>query len=73
MSNRDNFYTSTTVNFGKQRQPIELLVDTGSSWTWTYSDDCSADSTSAICQTTKGDFHHVDSETFTRTDKTKFI
>ena len=64
----------TTINFGSERQHQELLVDTGSSWTWAYADRCSADEADlAECKATKNLFHPVDSDTFHSTGETKYI
>lgn len=38
-----NAYFVSKFYFGSQRQPIYLAVDTGSSWTWTMTDDCKVD------------------------------
>ena len=62
-----------TLDFGSERQPQELLVDTGSSWTWTYADNCMADSIHPACRKTKKAFHAVESETFQATGDVKFI
>ena len=48
-------------------------MDTGSSWTWTLADNCSADSNLLRCIYTKRFFHPVDSETFKATGDVKFI
>ena len=48
-------------------------MDTGSSWTWTFADNCSADSNQWSCRFTKSFFHVVDSETFQATNDVKFI
>ena len=73
MSNHGNFYMSTTLNFGSERQPQEVLVDTGSSWLWTYGDNCPADSSRDICSHSKNVFHPMESKTFETTGQTKYI
>ena len=45
---------------------MELLVDTGSAWTWVPGDHCYSNATRAECQSTKQNFHPLDSETFER-------
>jgi hypothetical protein len=35
-----NSIFTTLLDFGSQRQPLEVIVDTGSSWVWAYADDC---------------------------------
>ena len=36
----NNFF-ETELLVGSEKQPIQFVVDTGSSWTWTTSDKCS--------------------------------
>ena len=61
------------LQFGSERQPQEVLVDTGSSWLWTYGDHCPEDSPLLSCQKTKTTFHPMESHSFEPTGKTKYI
>jgi hypothetical protein len=69
----DNFsegsFFNTEIGFGSQRQVVNLLVDTGSSWTWTSVDDC--DPTIEKC--TQKAFHAQASDSFVLTDTFKSI
>jgi len=33
-------YYETEIKLGSKKQPIHLLIDTGSHWTWIASDEC---------------------------------
>ena len=35
-----NMFFQTQLKFGSTQQPINLIIDTGSSWTWTLIDEC---------------------------------
>ena len=41
----NNFF-ETQIEIGSRRQPLMLVVDTGSSWTWIAFDKCKTDSVS---------------------------
>ena len=73
MTNYNNYYMEAIVNFGAQRQPQRLLVDTGSSWTWTMADNCSNDSKLAKCRETTEVFHPRESESFQALGEKKYI
>lgn len=64
MNNYNNYFMSVIVNLGSERQPQELHIDTGSSWTWTYADNCPAYSSLTSCANTRNVFHPIDSDTF---------
>ena len=73
MTNYNNYYMEAVFNFGAQRQPQRLLVDTGSSWTWTLADNCPVDSKIASCLETKKVFHPRGSESFQALGEKKYI
>jgi hypothetical protein len=56
---------TTLIDYGSERQPLEIIVDTGSSWLWAYADDC--DPNTETCPQ-KNIFHTGGSTTFRKTD-----
>jgi len=40
LQNMYNFQYMGTFYFGQDRQPLKLLLDTGSSWTWVAGEEC---------------------------------
>ena len=66
-------YSSAVLRIGSERQPAELLVDTGSSWTWTFADACEIDDMDPECWATRNDFHPASSTTFKRLNDTHHI
>jgi hypothetical protein len=62
------FFT-TEIRFGSEKQVVNLLVDTGSSWIWTSVDEC--DPTLETCTQTA--FHPQASSTYELTDTYKKI
>jgi hypothetical protein len=63
VENNDNYQYSISVYVGEHRQQVELIIDTGSSWTWLMADDCPA----WQCKGTRYDQYQ--SETFKETTK----
>ena len=33
-------FFQTTLLFGSKQEPMNMILDTGASWTWVYADDC---------------------------------
>ncbi len=52
-----------------------MIVDTGSSWLWTESDDCKSDDHlfEDSCSTTIEAFHKIESDSYQNTNEQKFI
>ena len=74
MTNKKNYYTYAQLNFGEQYQPIKVNVDTGSSWIWTYADECTPQQQiyDLRCKASNS-FHTKNSSTIQYTGDTKFI
>lgn len=40
VDNQQNYQYSISVYVGSRYQKLDLIIDTGSSWTWLIADDC---------------------------------
>ena len=63
-------FIETAFKFGSEQQKLNLIIDTGSSWTWVKADKC-ADIDD--CPNDGGAFHYLLSDTFVSTDQNKKI
>ena len=64
-----NIYFETVMKFGTEEQPLNLVVDTGSSWTWVLTDQC-VDIDDCVDHNS---FHYLMSDTFSTSTDTKKI
>jgi len=60
-------YFQAQFDFGSKKQPMSLLVDTGSSWTWVATDKCKSTPTEKCDDTHL--YHHRDSVTYKEAGK----
>ena len=73
MENYDTYWYSSEFWMGTPPQRRDLMVDMGSSWLWTWVDDCPSIDYSDTCTVTKDRFHKVLSSTFIQTEENKLI
>ncbi len=53
------------LQWGSSNQSVSVVVDTGSSWLWAYSDSCKIEDASVTeCQSTKSYYHKASSTSF---------
>ena len=71
-NNRLKWY-SANFDVGTPPQRRNLMIDTGSSWMWTYSADCNKADETEFCQENTHRFQTKDSETFRYTGGRKYI
>ena len=64
-----NIFIETDLLLGSQQQPLNVVIDTGSSWTWALTDECDDIDD---CPNESA-FHYLLSDTFQLTDETKSI
>lgn len=64
-----NIYFETVIKFGTDKQPLNLVADTGSSWTWVLTDEC-IDLDDCVDHNS---YHHLMSDTFQTTQESKKI
>ncbi len=64
-----NSFFECSIDFGSQKQPLYLLIDTGSSWTWTSVDDCNPSTSKCVADS----FHQLASTTYVNTGVEKKI
>ena len=66
-------YYTASFDFGTPPQRQELIVDTGSSWVWTWADECPDPNWDSQCRKTVGRFHTLNSETLSYTGATQYV
>lgn len=69
----DLVWYGAQFELGTPAQPRMLLLDTGSSWMWTWADDCQDASQSDLCQYQEDRFHYKNSKTFVMSDEVREI
>ena len=73
MKNFNTYWYSVDFLVGTPPQKRTLLLDTGSSWLWTWADECINADQSDRCKVTENRFHVKQSTTFEWTGEEKYI
>ena len=74
-----NVFVAVELGLGTPAQPLDFLIDTGSSWMWAWADLCNSTVTTGAvgynnyCYDYNDRFHTTESSTFRRTGETKQV